>query len=269
MGYLISMASEDPTTPSLRGVGYRVFLRSFFLETLWNYQKMQNVGFVFCLYPALRTLYPDETALRDAVRRNLEPVNTHPSMSPLLAGLTVNLENQGDARSVLVYRLRVMTTLAAQGDRIFWGLLKPFAAVLGVLVTLVYWGSLFGAVLTIVTYNTANISLRATGFRWGWLEGLAALKWFQSGRLERTLFLVRKCTVCVLGLIAGTVASFAVTALPARGLPLILILEGFGIFGIGLAAFYMLHKNVPLGLVIFLSSFGALFFFALLSMESG
>jgi len=262
------MAPEDSTTTSAGGVGYRVFLRSFFLETLWNYQKMQNVGFVFCLYPALRMLYRDETALREAAKRNLEPVNTHPSMSPLLAGLTAHLENQGDAGSVLLYRLRVMTTLAAQGDRIFWGLLKPFSAVLGVLATLVWWGSPLGAFLTMVTYNAANISLRAMGFRRGWLEGLAVLKSFQSVRLEKTILIVRKCTVCGLGLITGTVVSFAVTSLPAQERSVILVLEGLGIFGIGLAGFFLLLKKVPLGLVIFLSSFGALFFFALLSTES-
>ncbi len=262
------MTTEDLRTPSLGGIGYRVFLRSFFLETLWNYQKMQNVGFVFCLYPALLKLYPDETKRKEAVKRNLEPVNTHPSMSPLLAGLTAHLEYQGDGKTIPVYRLRVMTTLAAQGDRIFWGHIKPLAAVIGVFFTLISWGSPLGAVLTLVTYNTANLGVRVNGFRKGWAEGVAGLKSFQSVWLDKTLRVARKCTVCGLGLIAGTLVSLALTNLPAHEHFLIHVLEALGMFGIGAASFYMLHRQVPLGLVIFSSAFGALLVYALLCVRN-
>ncbi len=45
---------------SMKGVNIQVFLRGFFLESLWNYEKMQNIGFVICIFPALRRLFRDE-----------------------------------------------------------------------------------------------------------------------------------------------------------------------------------------------------------------
>ena len=155
----------------MKGVNRRACVRSFFLETLWNYEKMQNLGFSFCIYPALERLYPDQNDRKGAVSRHLEAVNTHPSMAPLLAGLTARLEHDLEPATVIPYRKRVMSALAADGDRIFWTHVKPLAAVWASLVSFCLFGSALGSALLLVVYNVPHLVMRAGGFRWGWKDG--------------------------------------------------------------------------------------------------
>ncbi len=35
----------------------QVFIRSFFVQALWNYERMQNIGFAFAVEPFLRRAY--------------------------------------------------------------------------------------------------------------------------------------------------------------------------------------------------------------------
>lgn len=193
----------------MRGVNRRVFWRSFFLETLWNYEKMQNVGFVFCLYPVLERLYPSVRVRRNAATRHLETVNTNPFLGPLLIGLTARLENDLELSTVMVYRKRVMTTLAAHGDRIFWSHLRPLAAVCGCLMCLWFFGSVVGGLAFLTLYNVPHLLIRALGFRYGWKEGLPILPRFHSAKVESAFTAVRLTLCVVLGLLAGSLLAAA------------------------------------------------------------
>jgi PTS system mannose-specific IID component len=111
------MQDSGPEPRVMKGVNRRAFVRSFFLETLWNYEKMQNMGFSFCIYPALERLYSDQNDRNGAVSRHLEAVNTHPSMAPLLAGLTARLEH--DLEPATVIPIASESCRCTYGDRIF------------------------------------------------------------------------------------------------------------------------------------------------------
>lgn len=244
--------NEHSDLSIMRGVNARVFLRSFFFETLWNYRKMQNIGFVFCLYPALLRLFSDPAQRLDAVKRNLEPLNTHPSMGPLLAGLTARLEHDMDPGSVLAYRKRLMSTLAAHGDHIFWGSVKPLAAIFGVVFTLFFYGSVAGSLAVLIMYNVPNLLVRSLGFRRGWADWLNILRVLHSQALERILLVSKLILAASLGLAAGLLVYSAMNAgqLTVEGLPRwtygMLIVMG------GASGFFMLKRNVPFGVVVYL-----------------
>lgn len=201
----------------MKGVGRRVALRSFFLETLWNYDKMQNVGFVFCIYPALRRIYPELPELKSAAWRQLESVNTHPSMGPLLAGITAKLEREVGPSEVMAYRKRVMAALAAHGDRIFWTHVKPLAAVSGALLTLGFFGSLIGSFAVLLVYNGANLYARIVGFSRGWTEGLGVIQTLKSPAVEVAVQAMRGILAIFLGLTAGLLVCRAVTSPEVAG----------------------------------------------------
>jgi mannose/fructose/N-acetylgalactosamine-specific phosphotransferase system component IID len=196
-------SKESEPTVDMRGVGGRVFRRSFFLETLWNYNKMQNVGFVFCLLPALKKLYPDASERAEAVARHLAPVNTNPFMAPMLAGITARLEHDLGPTQALVLRKRVMTALAAQGDRIFWTHLRPLAAVWGCLLCVWFFGSIAGGVTFLVVYNVPHLLFRWAGFRLGWDSGLNFVALFASPYREAGLKACAWALVLGMGLFAG------------------------------------------------------------------
>lgn len=234
----------------MKGVNGRVFRRSFLLETLWNYEKMQNVGFVYCFFPALEKLYTDRQDRRAAVSRHLERVNTHPSMGPLLAGLTARLEHDLEASTVIPYRKRVMATLAAYGDRIFWSHVKPLASVFGSIFGFIFWGSFIGSLVLLVTYNLPHLFLRGRGFRIGWNEGLQVLQMLKSHGVTSLVTLSRDVLSMGLGLLAGVVIYLAIKA--SGSLFSSRSFTGVCLVTAALAGFVMLRTRFSPSVVIYL-----------------
>ncbi len=179
------------------------------METLWNYENMQSVGFLFCIYPALKRLYPDSQELDEAVSRHLSRVNTHPAMGPLLAGITARLEADMEPSAVISYRQLVMAALAAQGDRIFWSHLRPLAAVCGVLLTLGFFGTLIGSAVFLFLYNLPGLLIRVSGFHRGWTQGIQFLNVFKSPALGSAINGLRRGLAFGLGLTAGLLVFLA------------------------------------------------------------
>jgi fructoselysine and glucoselysine-specific PTS system IID component len=50
---------------------WATFVRSFFLQTLWNYERMQNVGFAFSMAPLLRVVGRSSSTFSRLLRRQL------------------------------------------------------------------------------------------------------------------------------------------------------------------------------------------------------
>src|SRR3989344_7994935 len=63
------------------------YARSFFLQTLWNFERLQNVGFAFSMAPLLGQLDHSKTAFRKLLRRQLLFFNTHPYFAPIVMGV--------------------------------------------------------------------------------------------------------------------------------------------------------------------------------------
>ncbi len=224
---------------------------------------MQNVGFVFAIYPSLKGLFPDKATFRAAVSRNLELVNTHPSMGPLLMGLTLLLEKERDcAEDVITYRRAFMTALAAQGDHIFWGVIKPLAAVVGAATTLVSGAGYAGPLLALLAYNVPNMAIRVWGFGAGWSQGFRALGLFQSPSFQRALSLARDATACGLGSLVGVII-WNIFSIESSRVPMVVqIVEVWAVLSAGAGGLFLLYRRVPLGLVMFLAAFGSMFFLA-------
>lgn len=251
----------------MKGVNFRVFVRSFFMETLWNYEKMQSAGFVFCLYPVLSRLYPDPRERTEAIVRHQSHVNTHPAMGPLLAGISARFESALDPAVVLPNRWRVMCVLAAIGDRVFWGNLKPLAAACGTLLGLCFFGSYVGCLVLLGVYNVPQILVRALGFREGWNQGLESLAVLRPPRLDEVLRVASGLTSMVLGMTAGLCAVL-VMRMPGLGPDTL-----WGpLFGLGMAVlaglgFLLLRRKVSLTAVVYCAIL--LVFIAVVTLFSG
>jgi mannose/fructose/N-acetylgalactosamine-specific phosphotransferase system component IID len=212
------MMEKRPSEPlRMNDVNRQVFGRSFFLETLWNDEKMQSAGFLFCLFPALRRIYPNESDLKSALARHAVLVNTHPVMAPLLVGITARLERDGDRATVVKVRHTVMTTLAAFGDRVFWSHLRPLASVIGVVTALVMFWSPLSSVLFLVTFNVPSLVMRGRGFQRGWREGLGILGSLRSPMVNLSCAVMRAAICLGLGLAAGLLVCAAGTLSTSAG----------------------------------------------------
>lgn len=171
---------------------FKMFLRSFFIQAGWNYERFQNLGFAFCLQPALEKAYPDKEKLKEALLRHLHIFNTQPYMASFVIGNIASLEEKAAAGQGTEARLKSMpgvkqalaSSFASIGDRIFWGRLKPMTAQICLLVWAAggFYGWLFtglntrvslalllaGPLAGIVFYSAFAVYWRWKGLRAGY-----------------------------------------------------------------------------------------------------
>jgi mannose/fructose/N-acetylgalactosamine-specific phosphotransferase system component IID len=134
---------DNQSAPSQGGAPLlRMFLRSFFIQACWNYERFQNVGFALALRPALERAYPDGEKLKTALLRHLQIFNTQPYMASFVLGNIARMEERAAASPDPEAELKNMpgvkqalaSSFAAIGDRVFWGRLKPMTTQLCLLV---------------------------------------------------------------------------------------------------------------------------------------
>jgi len=140
---------------------FKMFVRSFFLQAGWNYERFQNLGFAFSLMPALKRIYPDPVKLKAAVLRHLDIFNTQPYMASFVLGNIARMEERAAAsadpeaalKSMPGVKQALASSFASIGDRVFWGRLKPMTVQLCLLV----WtaGGFYGWLFTGQPYRPA------------------------------------------------------------------------------------------------------------------
>jgi mannose/fructose/N-acetylgalactosamine-specific phosphotransferase system component IID len=119
-----------------------VFVRSFFLQTLWNFERMQNVGFAFSVEPLLRLAHHTKEGFHAALRRHLGFFNAHPYLATTVIGVVYNSEklttpqDMKAAETALVLKDSMGGAFGAIGDHVLWGTWRPFCAVLAMSVGL-------------------------------------------------------------------------------------------------------------------------------------
>jgi PTS system mannose-specific IID component len=156
----------------------RCFWRSLFIQATWNRRGLQNLGFAYCIEPALRDLYPDPEARREALRRHIGFFNCHPYTAAAILGGAIfhearTAEGAEPPTASLAYKQTLQGPLAALGDGFFWTALRPLFGALAALGALVIgWPAIVAA---LVLYNVIHLALRIGLFRDGYLKGDAMI----------------------------------------------------------------------------------------------
>src|SRR5580765_5961599 len=120
----------------------RVGLRASLLQATWNFERQQGLGWAFSLNPALDRLIPDRAERAARLAEHTAFFNTQPTLASIALGAVAQLEEQRaagapvDAETVARIRGVLGASLAAIGDRLFWLTLRPWAAVIGVMMAL-------------------------------------------------------------------------------------------------------------------------------------
>jgi PTS system mannose-specific IID component len=201
----------------------RVFWRCLFLQAAWNRRGMQNLGFAYAIEPALRALYPDPVARREALRRHLGFFNCHPYMAAAIVGGAIHHEERvaagaEPATAPLRYKSTLQGPLAAIGDGFFWTALRPFFGAVAAVAALLLGGG--GVVATLVVYNVVHLALRAGLFRAGYLRGDALVPGIARLSLPIAADRLRSAGAAVCGVAA---ALFALRGGLQGGPPAILV----------------------------------------------
>jgi len=163
-------------------------LRASLLQSTWNYERQQGIGWAWALEPALARLYPDPDVRRERLAEHTAYFNTQPTLASVALGAVAALEErrarEGTPDADAMGRVKGVlgSSLAALGDRLFWFTLRPLAAVLGVWLALD--GRWWGALALWLCYNVFHLGVRWLGVRWGYAAGPAVLSGGLRARLE-------------------------------------------------------------------------------------
>jgi len=168
-----------------------LFARSLLLQSCWSFERMQGLGFAYCLEPWIERCWSGQNgAHREAQLRHQEYFNTQPYMASLVVGMVCALEedassSSAEERPAKVARLMTLKTAAASalaglGDALFWGTLRPFCAALALAGALVLWprspwAAAWAAGAYLLAYNGPAVTLRWRFLRLGyeWKDQIA------------------------------------------------------------------------------------------------
>lgn len=196
----------------------RCFVRSFFLQALWNFERMQNFGFAFSMEPLLRYLYNSQESLSDAIRKHMAYFNTHPYFAPIVMGVIFNREESlPEAKRLedstgLVLKNSMGGAFGAIGDHVIWGAWRPFCAIMALSVGLLVGypsnqghstaavydslGALQCAKWWIVgflsMFNSIHFWLRWRGLSKAASDGPLVVKWVESLHLQKWSAQIRR-----------------------------------------------------------------------------
>lgn len=157
-------------------MGYvaKAFFRSFLIQSSWNFERMQSLGFFYSVAPAIRVIHKTKEALKEASDRHLEFFNTNPYMAPAIIGATIRMEEDGaSGEEIKDLKSALMGVYGAVGDALFWGSLRPLAAVSGVAFAL--QGCLWAPLVFLLVYNLPHLFVRAYGMFMGYRLGIGVV----------------------------------------------------------------------------------------------
>ncbi len=249
----IRPVSERPIGPLIL---CRVLWRSFFFQSVTNYERMQNMGFAYCMAPALKRLYRGK-ALEEAMARHLEFFNSHPYMAGALLGATVRLEEECaggrlPASQITAFKRYMMGPMAAIGDSFFWASLRPLAAtwaIIGVLNGL-YWAPLGFLCL----YNVFHFSLRTYGVFVGYRTGERICERINRFGLVKFADRSHYLTGAFLGITAALYVEWATQTNAAVGEGA----EPFLLSALVLIFFFSLKRKMPMPMLLYTFSIGCI-----------
>jgi len=185
---------------------FQTFVRSFFIQTLWNFERLQNVGFAFSIAPLLKNLDTSKSEFRQLLRRQLVYFNTHPYFSTIVMGVVYSKEAAREGSldkedpTVSVLKDSMGGAFGAIGDHVIWGTWRPFAAIvalaLGVLVaspthawqTCAQWW----IVGFLCMFNATHLWLRWRGLQKAVQDGPGVVRWVESLHLQTWAAQIRR-----------------------------------------------------------------------------
>ncbi len=161
------------------------FLRTLFLQAVWNFERYLSFGFALVLVPVLRRIYPREER-GEALSRHMEYFNTHPFMASFILGAVIRMEEERQQlpkakqkqkeEEISALKVGMMGPLAAIGDNFFWATLRPYCGLMAVVLVMSQAFQPKGyawiiPVLFLLVFNATHLGIRLMGFLQGYRKG--------------------------------------------------------------------------------------------------
>ena len=149
-----------------------IFLRSLSIQSSWSFRGMQDVGFAYSLIPLVSS-GKGKKWISGILARHMRPFSSHPYLTGAIIASVVRLEEESSGSSGPPEAIRrkeaLMAPYAAVGDPFFWGGLRPFSSVAGVILALE--GLVIAPLFFLLVYNSIHMWIRLKGFIEGYQDG--------------------------------------------------------------------------------------------------
>lgn len=181
----------------------KLAFRSVFLQSSFNYERMQAGGWLYAMLPFLKKIHGDDKEkLSQSMKDNLEFINTNPTLVGFLMGLVLSLEENNEDRSLIQgIKVALFGPLAGIGDAIFWFTILPIVA--GISASFASQGSVLGPIIFFACYCGVFAS-RIIWTRLGYSTGVKAIGSLQ----ENSKAISRAATILGVTVIGALIASY-------------------------------------------------------------
>jgi PTS system mannose-specific IID component len=207
------------------------------LQGLLHPKGMQNLGLMYALGPSAGRRVGDDG--KSILLNHLTFFNCNPNFTPLIVGGIIRLQYEREAgkpvtdKDIEYFKRSVSGPMAAMGDLLFLGGLKPLALTLACIFAI--YKSLIGLLAVVLLYNLVVVTCRLWGVYFGFAKGWELVDVFSGPAFQRLLGVVQNIGAFV----AGALVAVIVSRLPQSGtwvLPLGLVLM--------IAAVFLLRRDV-------------------------
>ena len=152
----------------------RMALRSYWLQSSFNYETMQSGGWLFAMIPGLEKVHTNKNDLAASMYHNLDFINTHPFLVTFVMGIVLSLEqNKLDTQTIRAVRISAASPLGGIGDALFWLTLVPITA--GNTSNMAIEGNIAAPFIFLLIFNLAQAACRFGLMRWAYKVGTGAI----------------------------------------------------------------------------------------------
>jgi PTS system mannose-specific IID component len=186
---------------------FKVFLRLLFLGGLLNRKGMQNLGLVAALSEVGGKLGSAQG--NSLLVKHLSFFNCNPNFVPLIVGGIIKLEEERlegkpvTDEDIEFFKKSMGSPLAAMGDLLFLGSLKPLALTFACIFAI--YKIPIGLLAIFLLYNLSIISCRFWGLYFGYAKGWELVDVFSGPEFQRVLGILQGLGAGVGGVLVGII----------------------------------------------------------------
>lgn len=159
--------------------------RSCFLQSSFNYERMQSVGWLYAILPGLVKFHKNKEDLSASMTHNLEFFNTHPFLVNFVMGIILSLEqHKKNIPLIRAVRVSAMGPLGGIGDALFWFTLVPITA--GITSNMALNGSIAAPFVFLLIFNGVQFGIRFWLMNMSYKRGLGAIDLLTANAKEFT-----------------------------------------------------------------------------------
>jgi len=170
---------------------------------------MQNLGLMNALAPAIGRR--DREDGNPLLLNHLTFFNCNPNFTPLIVGGIIRLVSEREAgkpvtdKDIEYFKRSMSGPMAAMGDLLFLGGLKPLALTLACIFAI--YKSFIGLLAVVLLYNLVVVTCRLWGVYFGFAKGWELVDVFSGSAFQRLLGVVQNAGACAGGALVAVILS--------------------------------------------------------------